>query len=187
MSNKTPWKKIVSDPDFLGEADFSEGEEKIVTIASVVSNVKVKTAEGTSEKAVVHFAENIKPMILNVARAKAITKVSGSKFVENWVGVSIQLYIDDNVKAFGDVVSAVRVRPRKPVIRNAVKCADCSNDIQGAMGKSADYIAAHTQRRYGVPLCSECATRRAALAEQKAQKQMESEGVTENAQTEIDS
>ena len=185
MSNKTPWKKIVSDPDFLGEADFNEGEEKVLTIDRVVSSVKVKTAEGTSEKAVVYFRENVKPMILNVARSKAITKVAGSKFIEDWSGVPIQLYIDDNVKAFGDVVSAVRVRHRKPVIRNAEKCADCSSDIQGAMGKGADYIAAYTKKKFGVCLCFDCAQKRSDTAQKAAQPE-EKEGVTEDAQIEID-
>ena len=35
MADKTHWKKVVSDPNFLGEADFQENEEKIVTIARV--------------------------------------------------------------------------------------------------------------------------------------------------------
>ena len=179
MSNKTPWKKIVSDPDYLGEADFNEGEEKVVTIDQVVSGVKVKTAEGTSEKAVVYFRERIKPMILNVARSKAIAKVAGSKFIEDWVGVSIQLYIDDNVKAFGDVVSAVRVRPRKPVIRQAVKCSDCGGDIQGAMGKGADYIAAYTNKKFGVCLCFDCAEKRSRKP-QEAPEQAEIAEVTDD-------
>ena len=184
MSNKTPWKKIVSDPDYLGEADFSEGEEKIVTIDRVVSGVKIKSAEGTSEKAVVYFRERIKPMILNVARSKAITKVAGSKFIEDWVGVTIQLYIEDNVKAFGDVVSAVRVRPRKPVIRQTVKCADCGSDIQGAMGKSADYIATYTKKKFDECLCFDCAEKRSRKAQEAPQPE-ETEGVSEYAQTEI--
>ena len=177
---KTPWKKIVSDPDYLGEADFNEGEEKIVTIDHVKSGVKVKSAEGTSEKAVVCFRERIKPMILNVARSKAITKVAGSKFVEDWAGVVIALYIDDNVKAFGDVVSAVRVRPQKPVVRTVVKCADCGSEIVGAMGKGADYIAAYTQKKFGVCLCFDCAQKRAEKP-QEAPQQEEMEGVN-NAQ-----
>ena len=166
--SKTPWKKIVSDPDFLGEADFGEGEEKVVTIARVVSGVKVQTVDGKQEKAAVYFSENIKPMILNVARSKAISKVSGSKFIEDWPGTVIQLYIDDNVKAFGDIVSAVRVRPTRPVIRNPVKCSDCGNDILGAMGKTAEFMAAYTKKKFGVPLCSECAVRRSSAAEQGA-------------------
>ncbi len=164
MAEKTHWKKVVSDPNYLGEADFAEGEEKVATIARVVQNEEVQTAEGKSKKAVVHFRENLKPMILNVARSKAIEKVAGSPYFEDWVDVHIQLYIEHGIKAFGDVVSAVRVRPRKPVIKTAVKCADCGKDIQGAGGKGADYIAGYTKKKYGVCLCFDCASKRAETA-----------------------
>ena len=176
MAEKTHWKKVVSDPNFLGEADFQEGEEKIATIASVNPEEDVQTAEGKSKKAVVHFAENLKPMILNVARSKAIEKVAGSPYFEDWQGVPIQLYIEHGIKAFGDVVSAVRVRPRRPVIKQAEKCEDCGRDITGASGKSADYIAKYTRHNYGVPLCFECATAR---AEQK-KAESDSAGVEQN-------
>ena len=160
---KTHWKKVVSDPNFLGEADFDENEEKIGTIAKVVPDAEVVTAEGKSRKAVVYFNENLKPMILNVARSKNIAKVAGSPYFEDWVGVPIQLYIEHGIKAFGDVVSAVRVRPRKPVQRNTgIKCTECGNVIHGAGGKSAEYIAAGTQKTYGVPLCWSCASAKAA-------------------------
>lgn len=62
-----------------------------------------------------YFEEaGIKPMILNVARSKAIEKVAGSPELEDWPGVKIQLYIEHGIKAFGDIVNAVRVRPFKP-------------------------------------------------------------------------
>ena len=166
MTNKTPWKKIVSDSEYLGEADFTEGEEKVGTIARVAAGVKIKSAEGTSEKSVVYFKENIKPLILNVSRAKAITKVARSRFVEDWPGTAIQLYVEDGVKAFGDVVSAVRVRPRPPMKRTEVeKCADCGGDVQGAMGKGADYIANYTKKKFGVCLCFDCAQKRSDAAQ----------------------
>ena len=76
MADKTHWKKIVSDPNYLGEADFNEGEEKIATIARVARDEVIQTAEGKSKKAVVYFREQLKPMILNVARSKAIEKVA---------------------------------------------------------------------------------------------------------------
>lgn len=164
MAAKTHWRKVVSDPIYLGEADFDENEEKIVTIKSVSSAVTVKTAEGSSSKAVVYFQENVKPMILNVARSKAITKVAGSPYFEDWIGQMIQLYIDPNVKAFGEVVSAVRVRPRKPVVKQAVKCADCGNPITAAAGKGADYIAQYTKQKFGVSLCLQCGTKRSEQA-----------------------
>ena len=171
MSEKTHWKKVVSDPNFLGEVDFDENEEKIATISRVVNDVTVQTTEGKSKKAVVYFVEKLKPMILNVARSKAITKVAGSPFFEDWVGVAIQLYIDPNVKAFGEIVSAVRVRPTKPVIRKAVQCADCGNDIQGAAGKGADYMVAYTKKQFGVSLCYDCAMKRAAAKKESAENE----------------
>jgi hypothetical protein len=76
------------------------------------------------------------------------------------VDVQIQLYIEHGIKAFGDVVSAVRVRPKKPITRTAVLCEDCGQEIQGANGRSADYIATYTKKKYGACLCFSCATAR---------------------------
>lgn len=157
---KHHWKKIVSDPNYLGEADFNEGEEKVATIASVNQSETVTTAEGKSQKAVVHFAENLKPMILNVTRSKAIEKVAGSPYFEDWNGVRIQLYIEHNIKAFGELVSAVRVRPRKPKETPAARCSDCGGPITPANGRSAEYMAHYTFKKFGVPLCFNCAMAR---------------------------
>ena len=179
MADKTHWKKVVSDPNYLGEADFNEGEEKIATIARVAKDEVVQTAEGKSKKAVVYFREQLKPMILNVARSKAIEKVAGSPYFEDWVDVKIQLYIDPNVEAFGEIVSAVRVRPQKPIIRTAVQCADCGQEIQGASGRSADYMAAYTKKKFGVSLCFSCATARTEKTEPE-------QGGEVDGQTEID-
>lgn len=160
MAEKTHWKKAVSDPVYLGEADFQEGEEKVATIDRVVASEEVQTAEGKSKMAVVHFKEKIKPLILNVARSKNIAKVVGSPYFEDWPGHAIQLYIEHGIRAFGEVVSAVRVRPRKPLIKQAVKCSACGKDIQGASGKGADYIAQYTKQKFGKALCFECASKR---------------------------
>lgn len=157
---KTHWKKIVSDPNYLGEADFNEGEEKVATIASVNQSETVTTAEGKSQKAVVHFAENLKPMILNVTRSKAIEKVAGSPYFEDWKGVRVQLYIEHNIKAFGELVSAVRVRPRKPKEAPAARCSDCGGPITPANGRSAEYMAHYTAKKFGTPLCFNCAMAR---------------------------
>ena len=164
MSEKTPWKKIVSDPNYIGEADFQEGEEKVLTIDRVAVNETVTTAEGKSKKQVVHWKEpGNKPMILNVARSKSIEKVSGSRFIEDWPGVQIQLYIENGIKAFGEVVSAVRVRPFKPRVQQqepVPPCADCGKEITPAMGKDARWLAGYTTKHYGAPLCAECAQKR---------------------------
>lgn len=162
---KTHWKKVVSDPNFIGEGDFQEGEEKILTIDHVNASETVTTAEGKSKKAVVHWREKgNKPMILNVARSKNIEKVAGSGYFEDWPGTTVQLYIEHGIKAFGEVVSAVRVRPYKPrqtVATPVPPCTDCGGGIAPAMGKDSRWLAAYTAKRYGVPLCASCAQARA--------------------------
>lgn len=161
---KTHWKKVVSDPNFIGEGDFQEGEEKVLTIERVNASETVTTAEGKSQKAVVHWREpGNKPMILNVARSKNIEKVAGSGYFEDWPGVTVQLYIEHGIKAFGEVVSAVRVRPFKPRIQQQAPvppCADCGKQISPAMGKDARWLAAYTTKNYGAPLCAVCAQKR---------------------------
>ena len=164
MSEKTHWKKIVSDPNFIGEGDFQEGEEKVLTIDRVNASETVTTAEGKSTKAVLHWREpGNKPMILNVARSKNIEKVAGSPYFEDWIGVSVQLYIEHGIKAFGEIVSAVRVRPFKPRVKKeqaVPPCADCGGAIEAAMGKTPCWLAAYTAKHYGVSLCAACAQKR---------------------------
>lgn len=161
---KTHWKKVVSDPNYIGEADFQDGEEKVLTISHVNASETVTTAEGKSKKAVLYWKEkNNKPMILNVARSKSIEKVAGSPYFEEWPGVQLQLYIEHGIKAFGEVVSAVRVRPFRPRIQQQdalPSCTDCGGEIQAAMGKNARWLAQYTTRNYGVPLCATCAQKR---------------------------
>lgn len=167
--SKTHWKKIVSDPNFMGEGDFQEGEEKVLTIQRINQKETVTTAEGKSQKAVVYWKEpGHKPMILNVARSKAIEKVAGSGYMEDWPGVAVQLYIEHGIKAFGEVVSAVRVRPFQPRLQQSAApppCADCGGQIAPAMGKDARWLAAYTEKKYGTPLCAACAQKRAEAGE----------------------
>lgn len=158
----THWKKIVSDPIYLGEADFEEGQEIVVTIKRIAEKETVKTAEGASQKAVAHFEENVKPMILNVARSKSITKVAGTPDVERWPGVKVQLYIDNKVKAFGEVVSAVRVRDFKPREQTPVElCADCGGALRAFGSMSPQKLAEYTKGKYGRILCADCAKKAA--------------------------
>lgn len=182
MSEKTHWKKVVSDPNFIGEGDFQENEEKILTIDHINAAETVTTAEGKSKKAVLHFREQgVKPMILNVARSKSIEKVAGSGYFEDWPGVQIQLYIEHGIKAFGEVVSAVRVRPFKPRAQRqepVPPCADCKGEIAPAMGKTAAWLATYTAKNYGVPLCAACAQKRrdAAAATDTPEEEAEAPG-----------
>ena len=180
--DKTHWKKVVSDPNYLGEADFQEGQEIVATIDKVVSHESIKTAEGKSDKAVLYFKEAYKPMILNVTNSKSIAKVAGSPYFEDWPDTQIQLFIQHGIKAFGEVVNAVRVRPFKPRVPapKSINCAECGSVI-GAFGKmTAEQMAKYTNEKYGKPLCSECAKKAADAVKEDEDTEINEEDVNEN-------
>lgn len=124
MANKTHWKKAFN-PEYMGAFSFNEGEqEKVVKIKSVSESVEITGDGGRKEiKPVVFFEGKHLPLILNRTNSKAITTAVGSPFLEDWAGKSIALYVAQ-VKAFGDVVDAVRVKSIAPTIRKSKLSAE---------------------------------------------------------------
>ena len=177
--------KMGKNPNFLGSWDLEElpRREVTLTIGKIVDE-KVVTNGQTELCTICYWVEQgWKPMILNITNKKTVCKLYKTTDTEKLVGKSVVIGVEQ-VKAFGDVHDALRIRKRIPKVETAVKCADCGNDIQGAMGKGADYIAAYTKKKFDVCLCFDCAQKRSDTA-QKAQQPEEKEGVTEYAQTEI--
>ena len=116
---KTHWKKL-RNPDYIGAYAIDPGTEPVYTI-KLVRNEMVVGADGKKEECtVMHFHENVKPMILNATNAKTVAKMVGSDYVEEWQGHRVQLFCAQ-VKAFGDTVEALRIRPKEPKAANAPK------------------------------------------------------------------
>jgi len=110
--NKTHWKKTFN-KDYLGAHDLEENKDIKVVIDYVV--VKgIKDPQGNSSNCnVAYFKDKTKPMILNVTACKQIKKFSGSNYIEDWKNIPIQIYVRE-VKAFGEVVEALRIREQQP-------------------------------------------------------------------------
>jgi DNA-directed RNA polymerase subunit RPC12/RpoP len=104
---------------------------------------------------VMSFMESVKPMVLNATNSKTIAKLFKTPYIEEWSGRKIQLYVQTGVKAFGDVVDAIRVRPFLPVEKE-LRCADCGAKIEGNGKSTAEVIAKYTLSHYGRMLCNEC-------------------------------
>lgn len=148
----THWKKL-DNPDYIGAYAFEPGEEKTVTIRSV-SREMVVGADGKREECtVVHFDE-AKPMILNTTNAKMISKHAGTPYIERWAGVRIVLAVE-RVKAFGDMVDAVRVSKKKAAPAQTYTCADCGETIADAK------LAEYGKTKFGVCVCVKCGQARA--------------------------
>lgn len=152
----THWKKLTN-PDYMGAYSLEPGQDIILTI----DRVQVETVTGPDGKKeecmVCHWKEQVKPMVLNSTNAKMIQKLLKSPYIEDWAGNRIQIGVE-MVKAFGEVVDALRVRNHLPV---TVKCENCGKDIVGAHRMNGEQLAEYTRKKYGRALCPACATKEA--------------------------
>lgn len=153
----THYKQLM-DTNYLGAYSLDEGKDIVLTIKAVQKE-SVIGADGKKEDCIVcHWAENEKPMILNATNCRTISKLAGSPYIEKWTGLRVQIG-SERVKAFGDVVDALRIRKTKPSATQTetVKCEECGNDIVGSNGMDSGTVARYTKMKYGRTLCAECA------------------------------
>ena len=115
---KTHWKKTMN-PNYLGAYALEPNQDLIVEITEVKTE-SVMNADGRNEECLVAHLKDQKPLIVNKTNAKAIAKVCGSNYIEDWKGKQIALYIS-NVKAFGELVEAIRVRTVAPKAKSKRK------------------------------------------------------------------
>jgi len=161
----THFKKL-DNPNYIGAYAFQPGEKKTLTVAKVTREV-ITGMEGKKEECtLVYWREKEKPLILNATNGKMIAKVVGSPYIEEWAGKRVVLGVE-KVKAFGEVVDAVRVQKDKPAQVAPAEppkdhfCADCGIVIADSGGFAAQKIVAAGMKRYGVAVCLDCADNRA--------------------------
>jgi hypothetical protein len=176
----THFRKL-DNPDYIGAYAFQPNEKKTLTISKVSREV-ITGKEGKKEECtIVRWHENEKPLILNATNGKMISKIVGSPYIEEWVDKRVVLGVE-KVKAFGEVLDAVRVKNEKPKQSQSTEpppdyfCADCNEMIADSGGFTMSKIVAAGMKRYGVVVCLDCANKRAAASKQDN----ESEGVTED-------
>jgi len=115
--NKTHYRKVFKS-DHLGSADLEEMiEEKkplIFTIKEVKQEYDTQVAGRKINANIAYFKEKVKPLVLNATNSKQVAEFAGSKFVEDWAGITIELYIDTNVRMKGETVAGIRIKS-KPI------------------------------------------------------------------------
>lgn len=110
---KTHWKKNFN-YDYLGAYSLNDGQEVTLTIKNVNKQVVCGVNGVKQECTVCYFTENVngenKPMILNKTNCKTIEKLYKTPYLENWIGKRVTIYAEKNIKAFGDLVEALRIK-----------------------------------------------------------------------------
>ncbi len=161
----THWKQT-QHPDYLGTWALQPREEPVLTITAAGVEKVVGTDGKKEECLVIRYNGDVGPgkMIVNATNAKAISKVADSPFLEQWPGVKIQVY-SEKVKAFGEVVDAIRVKPFKVKEMTTPKCSACGGEIKPAYNKSIEALAKYTLEKFGAPMCAPCAEKRVSEGE----------------------
>ena len=182
----THWKQLTN-PDYIGAYAFDQNEEKVGTIAYVREEQVIGTDGKKEECIVAHFQEKeLKPLILNATNCKMISKLYKTPYIEDWAGKRIVMRVQQ-VKAFGDVVDAVRIKPEIPKAapkpaqpkqtdavptqpkQADVVCAECGQVLQPFGAMSVAQLADYTTKKYGKCLCADCAKGAADKTEQKTE------------------
>ena len=170
----THWKKL-SNPLYLGSYEFEQGQEMTLTISNVKKEM-VTGPDGKKEECIVcYWKENVKPMILNATNCKAIAKLYRTPYIENWAGKQIILRVQQ-VRAFGDVVDALRVKPELPPKPEEIKCTKCGHALIGVGDMTAKALSDYTRKKYGSVLCAACAKQMADEQKKTEEKAEEKNG-----------
>ncbi len=108
--------KFTTDSKYLKQNDIEEvgnGQDVLVTIRAYRQESMEKN--GAKEKKwLLLFDELEKGLVLNSTNGKTICKLMGTDDMDIWKGKQIALYVKDDVEFQGELVSAIRVRPRLP-------------------------------------------------------------------------
>ncbi len=111
---KTHWKKVFNS-DYLGSCDLEDGKD----LKAVIKSVSIQEVKGTEGKkqncnVAVFTDPKIKPMILNATNCKTVKKFAKTPFIEDWKNIPVQIYVKDDIKAFGETTEGLRIRPVQP-------------------------------------------------------------------------
>jgi hypothetical protein len=119
-NGKIHWHKVFLS-DYLGACDLEDGKDLKAIIKSV-SVRKVKNTDGKEqERNVAIFTDpKLKPMVLNATNCKLMKKFAGSVFINDWNNIPVQIYVKDDIKAFGEITEGLRIRPTQPVMSKPI-------------------------------------------------------------------
>lgn len=115
-NSKTHYRKAFDSP-YLSSADIVE--PTVLTIArAVLESDKTKKSKDVFntayfEERELRPGEKLKPMILNATNSKMLKSITGSPFLEDWVGVKVTVFVDKNVRFGKESVEGLRISPAR--------------------------------------------------------------------------
>lgn len=104
--------KFSTEGKYLKHQELPDGQDTIVTIKGYSQEILESNGQ-KQKKWVLFFKELEKGLALNATNGKTLCKILGSDDMDTWVDQKIAIYTKDDVEFGGEMVSAIRVRPKK--------------------------------------------------------------------------
>jgi len=127
----TDWRKYRKSTH-LASADLDALETDGIPLIFTIKEVKYETnvdVSGTKMDGIFcYFTQPIKPLKLNSTNNKILAgfaKKNGligkeCHVIENWKGMTIELYVDRNVRMMGAITDGVRIKPIMPILKKTL-------------------------------------------------------------------
>lgn len=116
--SKTHYRKAFDSP-YLSSADIVEPVVLTISRATLEGDKTKKTKDifntAYFEEREIRPGEKLKPMILNATNSKMLKSITGSPFLEDWVGAKVTVYVDKNVRFGRESVEGLRLAPARAV------------------------------------------------------------------------
>lgn len=113
---KTHYRKAFDTP-YLSSADIIEPTVLTISRAALESDKTKKSKDVFNtayfEEREIRPGEKLKPMILNATNSKMLKSITGSPFLEDWVGVKVTVFVDKNVRFGKESVEGLRLAPAR--------------------------------------------------------------------------
>lgn len=161
---KTHYRKAFDSP-YLSSADITEHTHLTIARVTLESDKTKKTKDVFNtaffiEKEI-RPGEKLKPMILNATNSKTMKSITGSAFIDDWVGVPITVYVDNSVRFGNSTVEGLRIMKRRnrPVLTpdNAQRWEDAKNAYRRDGNLDAVLARADISEEHQQQLADECA------------------------------
>lgn len=99
---------VPSKSKYLAKDDV--GEDGMILTIKGVRMETLESDEGPEDKVVLHFMENVKPMVLNRTNSQLIAIATGAKTAGEAKGKKIVVFNDPTVSFGGKITGGLRIR-----------------------------------------------------------------------------
>jgi hypothetical protein len=99
---------VPSNSKYLSKTDV--GEDGLVLTIKGFRNETLKSDDGDEEKMVLHFVEDVKPMVVNRTNAQLVGVCTGAKTAGEAKGKQIVVFNDPTIAFGGKITGGLRIK-----------------------------------------------------------------------------